>query len=171
MNLPVRAAPMPIVAAATDTMMQTSIRWSSESRNNIDAARATAAHSAMTRVKIHAFDCGCRPRGKVAGQQVNTAPTCASRSLNREGAKCFVRRVFEVKCIQYTLLATIMPSAARRRGHSSDHRVRALRIAREAGALTFLTAGEVKFQNGLVLGHASGVREKNPFAAEDDHPG
>jgi hypothetical protein len=36
------------------------------------------------------------------------ARTCASRSLNREGAEMRQRRVFEVKYLQYTLFATIM---------------------------------------------------------------
>jgi len=60
----------------------------------------------MTRVRMHVFDYTCARWSRVAGQRVNAARTYASRSLNREGAGA-VRRVFEVKQTQYTLLAAM----------------------------------------------------------------
>jgi len=65
-------------------------------RNKTAAAKVAIATNAIRRPKMCAFDWG-RVLDKGRRAKVNDARICASRSLNREGAGYFVRRIFEVK--------------------------------------------------------------------------
>ena len=95
-NLPARRLRTASMIVATDTMMHTVTLKSDGERNRTAAARVAVAMNVITRVIIDAFG-SVRSLNKERRAEVNDARICASRSLNREGAMCCMRRIFEVK--------------------------------------------------------------------------